>query len=599
MSLKRIEVGIEKDTVLLFLVLLPIFLYLLSFLTIGVIDVKLINSFEFLKGLFPAYYFFYYLVIGVLTFIVYRNLTQARVSNRLLFLGLYYLIFLAIALDFPRFHIGNPLQGEIWKPGKALYIYKSAKIAGMYTPHPIESVGNSLFFGILLKISSISSLGLLEYLAPNILLLLTTFFVFSVTYTYVDKKLSLLAGFFFLSLFFEPLFANRYSFALPLYVLVVGYTFSYIKEKNMSVSKSVIIILLLGGTIISHPTYSLFAIIFFFSVLLFLLFHRFFSNNDNYDISWKVLTRRIKNLFAIGTTGWLTWFLINRKVLPGVNRLETLWIIVKGGLTSRTMEAVFSQSLKPIYSFVTHLRFIFASFLLIPLLLIFLYIYIKKFSNPIEYFNLNDIAISVSYFIFLLLLSIGFFLSQSVVFRIYMITLPLASFLLVLLLDRGYYGKRVKRQLKKSLLVVIVIASFFTTYLVWIPNLTYSGIPSQTISMTEAVEKRCPKNLELNSVGSNRFLFKYPFARSTFNPTIMKRADLDNFEAVKGFTNSTFKKGSYIYIDSRGSRHDSKYKFEPSLLQRILFIHSKLQKEKNFSKIYSNSRINSIWIVYS
>jgi hypothetical protein len=575
---------------LISLLFFAIFLMLSIFAikTSSVFDEKISSITDFLKSISSIYYLLYFLMIGLLTYYGYSILKKEDIFKfREYSLGLGLILLFSFLLEFPRLLFTNPFPAEVYHTAQIFYVAKHEVIN--IDVFPYGRVGNPIFWAIFADVTLISDFTTFLYLAPLLISLLETFFLYVIFVNIGGRKLAFIGAMYFISSNFFIPFAANYSFGPLIFILLMGCYLQLLRGTKPSRSFSLIVMLIFITLVISHVLYSL---IFMLTVLVTFLLYKGTLKSTAINLARTPKMSFIFYLFVV----FLAWeFLQSSIVFPyGYLKVPNMFVnrLVQGKFESGAVTEAFWTYPTPEYQLAIVLRLaIGILFLSIPFFLA-LYLALKRKLNT------YSSILFISYILSLIIAFMGFYVGimGSTPF---MLLLHLAPFLLVFLIPNlSMVNGNIKHEHKakgtlKVLFFLILIVLPLIFYIKWTPYLIHIQIPLTKVSTVEFTTQHASADSYIYVIGSAQILRQ----EGLFKLIYGNRTDLRISLLVDPVSNDyrvlKFPHDGIIFLDGSVLSASSKWVFEPSLSERMRIIETDIVESVNV--IYTSSPIYKLY----
>ena len=290
-----------------------------------------------------------------------------------------------------------------------------------------------------------------------------------------DPYRASVSTFFFLAFFFELFFASRYAYASPLFILFIGFLVGSYTRSN------ILFILLTFAIVIAHVGHATLALAVTAVIAGLDAWYKFRGNN----LVNKHAQIRVWNvvLFLI-VYGF--WYFVQEVRFYGIRLWFNAFIdVLRGGLFElKKIEAVYRLPLEPVYELIVETRIIMVLIATtIPAVLAILQIF-KNIRTKMDGDRIILARVAVSYFLFLIPLSIGA-IKGIWALRPFHLSMLFSPILVALLFPRKLF---------RPLIIVTMLFSLIIIYILWIPNLGYIQVPDEKAELIKFASVHIPQH---------------------------------------------------------------------------------------------------------
>jgi len=572
---------ISKRIAYIFLLITPAMLLQVAIISSQVFDEKVTSFTFFLKGLSPWFYVTYYLIVFFNAYLVFRKKAADHT-----FLKVYFLLILAFVTYSPLLLFKYPFQTELYKQAEVFYLLRRGWLSSS------DSFGTTIFADIFVEATGMNSYTGILYFLPILTYVLTVLFMYISIKALYDEKIAFYTTLFFVSAFFEFFFTNRYSFVEPLYILLLFYMFKEIKNMR-SWANSLIALILFSIVTITHIAFSTFAVIFLVCIALskeplkFLHFRSYEENQYTEVILWVVIFLAW-NVFQ--------WIDIVQDTYELVMRLVSS--IFQGIFEVNVFGSLLRAPAKLEYEALVYGRSIFSS---VSLLLPLLFLAPQLIKDRRKIVSFAPLLIFYTINLAFIVLGIGWITNS---LRPYQLAITFAPFLLATAINdlkrEDSNLNRIKSMLDKIMSLQVVVCLMLIIFLLWLPNLTYIGIPSKKIELINFATSHLPYHAQIYAVGWGEV------DEGLFTSIVADRWDLflsvHELDSIGTYLlrdvelgNISIPTNSYIYVDYSATRFELKYNIDIS--SRIDKIVSSFSSDCQLGLVYINSKY-TMWVKY-
>jgi hypothetical protein len=355
----------------------------------------------------------------------------------------------------------------------------------------------------------------------------------------------------------------------------------YLGEKSSA--NSLIMAILFSSLTITHIAFSTFTVFLLLCIA---------SINFAGRIPRKRSQKTYGNILTLFITIFLSWNIFQwLNIVKGTYDLAMRLItsIFQGIFEINVFGSLTRASPKLEYSMLTYGRAIVGSSALIIPIILLLYQFIKNRRGFSLYVPLSMFyAINLAFIV----LGIGWITNS---LRPYQLAITFAPFLTALLMEslEKLDTPRARNTLFKPLSVQTIVCLAIIVFLLWLPSLTYVGIPSKKIELIKFATSHLPLRAQVYAVGWGEV------DEGLFTTVLGDRWDLflsiHELDSIGSYLLSNVKlknisvpMNTYIYIDYSATRFELKYNLDIS--SKIDKITSMLANEYDLNLVYSNFR---------
>jgi len=555
----------------LFIIIPPILL-LIALRTSRIFDEKITNFEYFVTRLSPLYYLTLYFIVFVLSYFMFIKRSMGNSP----FMVYYLLMFAFTLFGFPLSLFNYPFQTELYKQAEVFYLLRRNTLSSS------DSFGTTIFTTTFTQITGIGTFTSILYVLPVLMYILSALFMYCSIKMLTKESVAQYATLFFISAFFEFFFTNRYAFAEPMYILMILYCLKYYLSEKSS-ANSLIMVILFSSLTITHIAFSTFTVFLLLCIV---------SINFIGGMLGKRSQKTYGNILALFITIFLSWNIFQWLDIVTCTydlAMRLITSIFQGILEINVFGSLTRASPKLEYTMLTYGRAIEGSSALIIPIILLLYQFIKNRRGFSLYVPLSMFyAINLAFIV----LGIGWITNS---LRPYQLAITFAPFLTALLMEslEKLDTPKARNILFKFLSVQTIVCLAIIVFLLWLPNLTYVGIPSKKIELIKFAASHLPYRAQVYAVGWGEV------DEGLFTTVLGDRRDLftnvheldsigsyllGNFE----LENMSIPKNAYIYIDFSATRFELKY--DLNISSKIDKITSMLANEYDLNLVYNNFR---------
>jgi len=591
---------IIREIILTTLLVLSTILLILSIPLSGLIDKTLINSASYvLENLPETFYLGFALTLIALIWTVLHS--DKHVSPYIMSLILY-----LIYLEYPRFLYPNAFQIEYFHQAQIYHVLNYGSVTDPGYSSPKSDVAHAIFTASLLLVTDLPKHYVVSYAVPILvkIALLLIAIAMSMKYSKVTdlklyKTLLMLLPLYILISDTEPLFINHYSYALPLYLLLL---FIIIRKglgsESRPASHIVIFTLVLASLTITHIYFSTASIIALLAILLFTSLHR----NRVFTPQLYILPIFVYSVWHVMASNWsIRIFIAEFSILSvAFTRLVTFQLNPLKSL-KHVEERFDSIPIKPDYQLYFVLKWFDILILQVLMIALIATSILLEGKRVIKILFKKDITYFMFIAITTFILFVGTFTAhpQRVLEHL---VLTLAAFTIVVI-QLAKCSKRTRwvKAIILSTIFAITISAPIKLIHYWGTSLTYIGFPEKTIYMLSYFAKHTwnPIDKPIHYVGQTPYWFLteildrkqhfYPISLNGPESSAVLSKTLENLNATLSATTS-----HYVIIDlSTLLPMRSKYSFDQYVEE---FTSSLINLSSRTNIILNINATHMIWV---
>jgi len=292
-------------------------------------------------------------------------------------------------------------------------------------------------------------------------------------------------------------------------------------------------------------------------------------------------------LFLFAVYGF--WYFVQEVRFHGIKIWFNAFIdaLCGGFLKFRLIKAVYRLPLEPAYKLIVGIRIIMILFVtIIPTLLAILQIF-KSIHTKMDAGKIILVEVAVSYFLFLIPLGIG------VIESIW----SLRPFHILMLFSPILVALLFPRKLFRPLVIVTMLFSLITIYILWIPNLGYIQVPNEKAALIKFVSVYIPRHQTIKAIGTGwmeQTLLTHIFS-SRIDLKLSSICDVlsHNWKYVETFNMH------YVMVDPSIEKYEVKYLCSPEIRERVRYLSSVLMENRRFNKVYDAGSFYALYALRS